>query len=149
MRWTLAGLNRRLRLESRAPELSGAKQSILGQMYRDGPKTPKALALAEGVRPQTLTRVLAELEKSGLALRTQDESDRRQFKLEITSEGRQLVIRDARNGASWIAAAMEAHLTAVERELLRLSIQLMDKLAHAPPSEQVDDTTAKTPARIP
>jgi DNA-binding MarR family transcriptional regulator len=42
--------------------------------------------------------VLAELEKSGLALRTQDESDRRQFKLEITSEGRQLVIRDARNG---------------------------------------------------
>src|SRR6266702_4416506 len=141
MRRTLARLNRRLRLESRVPGLSVAKHSILGQLYRDGPKTPKALALAEGVQPQTLTRVLAELEESGFALRTQDELDRRQFKLAITSEGRQMVIRDAKNKASWLASAMDTTLTALERDLLRLSIQLMDKLADAPLLEQADSTT--------
>ena len=119
-----------------------AKHNILGQLYRNGPKTPKVLALAEGVQPQTLTRVLAELEESGFVLRTQDELDRRQFKLEITSEGRQMVIRDAQNRAAWLASAMTTNLTALERDLLRLSIQLMDKLADASSLDQADRTTA-------
>jgi len=118
-----------------------AKHSILGQLYRDGPKTPKALAVAEGVQPQTLTRVLAELEEAGFALRTQDELDRRQFKLEITPVGRELVIRDAQNRASWLASAMESSLTGVEREVLRLSIQLLDKLADTPSLDRADGAT--------
>jgi DNA-binding MarR family transcriptional regulator len=120
-----------------------AKHSILGQLFRDGPKTPKALALAEGIQPQSLTRVLAELEESGFALRTQDELDRRQFKLEITSEGRRLVIQDANNRASWLASAMDTVLTAFERDLLCLSIQLLDKLADASSLDHASATDNK------
>jgi DNA-binding MarR family transcriptional regulator len=140
MRRSLARLNRCLRLESRVPGLSATKHSILGQLYRGGPKTPKALAAAEGVQPQSVTRVLAELEESGWVLRAQDELDRRQFKLEITSEGRQLIIQDAKNRASWLASAMDARLTVLEKDLLRLSIQLLDKLGEAPLSDQRDGT---------
>ena len=50
LRRSLARLNRRLRVESRAMGLSVAKHSILGHLYRDGPKTPGALAAAEGVQ---------------------------------------------------------------------------------------------------
>jgi DNA-binding MarR family transcriptional regulator len=140
LRRCLAGLNRRLRLESRVLGLSATKHSILGQLYRYGPKTPKALAAAECVQPQSVTRVLAELEESGWVLRAQDELDRRQFKLEITSEGRQLIIQDAKNRASSLASAMDARLTVLEKDLLRLSIQLLDKLAEAPLSDQKDST---------
>jgi len=53
-----------------------------------------------------------------------------------------LVIRDAQNRAAWLASAMESSLTAIERDLLRLSIQLLDKLAEAPSLDQADGTTA-------
>ena len=118
--------------------LSATKHSILGQLYRDGPKTPKAIAAAEGVQPQSVTRVLAELEESGWVLRAQDELDRRQSNLEITSEGRQLIIQDAKNRASLLASAMDARLSVLEKDLLRLSIQLLDKLAEAVLSDQKD-----------
>jgi DNA-binding MarR family transcriptional regulator len=80
------------------------------------------------------------LEESGWVLRAQDELDRRQFKLEITSEGRQLIIQDAKNRASSLASAMDARLTVLEKDLLRLSIQLLDKLAEAPLSDRKDST---------
>jgi len=60
-------------LKSRVLGLSATKHSILGQLYRCGPTTPKALAF--GVQPQSLTRVLAELEESSLVLRKQDKSE--------------------------------------------------------------------------
>ncbi len=86
LRRALTRLTRRLRTEAREPGLSLAKHSILGHLYREGPATPGALAAAEGVQPQSVTRVLADLEESGHAFRRQDEFDRRQFKLEITPQ---------------------------------------------------------------
>src|SRR3569833_1487179 len=127
LRRVLARLNRRLRLQGRASGLSPTKHSILGQSHREGAKNPKALALAEGVQPQSITRVLAELEEAGFILRKQDQSDHRQFQLEITSNGRELVVQDARSRASWLACAMDNSLTPLEKDLLRLSIPLLDK----------------------
>jgi DNA-binding MarR family transcriptional regulator len=132
LRRSLANLNRRLRPESRVLGLSTAKHSVLGLLYRDGPMTAKELAQSEGVQPQSMTRVLADLEDAGLVLRKQDESDRRQFQLEITAGGRDLLMEDSRNRARWLATAMEERLTVFERELLRLSIQLLDKLTEVP-----------------
>jgi DNA-binding MarR family transcriptional regulator len=129
LRGSLAHLNRRLRREAGEKGLSVAKHSILGHLYLDGPKTPGALAAAEGVQPQSITRVLAELEESGLVLRSQDETDRRQFRVEITLEGQELLQRDARGRAIWLAAAMDSCLTTVEQEVLRLAAQIMDKVA--------------------
>ena len=144
LRTSLARLNRRLRLQSRATGLSATKHSILGQLYRDGPKNPKALALAEGVQPQSVTRALADLEAARLVLRRQDEADRRQFQLEITARGRELIVQDARSRASWLAIAMENQLTAIERDLLRLAIPLLDKLADFSAEGKDEETTQKS-----
>ena len=130
LRRSLARLNRRLRLEAREPGLSVAKHAILAHLYRDGPRTPGALAAAEGVQPQSITRVLAELEHSGLALRRQDEIDRRQFKMEITPEGLDLVQREARNRALWLASAMDSCLTVIEQQVLQLATQILDNLSN-------------------
>jgi DNA-binding MarR family transcriptional regulator len=135
LRRNLSRLNRRLRTEAREAELSMAKHSILGHLYREGPMTPSSLATAEGLQPQSVTRVLAELEDAGLALRKQDEIDRRQFKMEITSKGQEILRREARNRALWLATSMESCLTKIEQEVLRLAAQIMDKLANVPSLE--------------
>jgi len=136
LRRNLSRLNRRLRVEAREAELSVAKHSILGHLYREGPKTPGALATAEGVQPQSVTRVLAELESAGLALRKQDETDRRQFKVEITPKGQEILRREAQNRARWLASSMDSCLTGIEQEVLKLAAQIMERLANVPPSDR-------------
>lgn len=134
-RLSLSRLNRRLRLEAREPGLSVAKHTVLALLDREGPKTPGALAEAEGVQPQSLTRVFAELEDSGFVLRKRDKADRRQFLLEITTEGRKLIFRDAENRALWLASAIDARLNVIEQEMLRVSLALMQKLHEIPASD--------------
>jgi DNA-binding MarR family transcriptional regulator len=134
-RLSLSRLNRRLRLEAREPGLSVAKHTVLALLDREGPKTPGALAEAEGVQPQSLTRVFAELEASGFVLRKRGKADRRQFQIEITPEGRKLICRDAENRALWLASAIDAQLNVVEQEMLRVSVQLMQKLYETPASD--------------
>ncbi len=134
-RRNLERLNRRLRLEAREAGLSTAKHSILGHLYREGPKTPGALAIAEGVQPQSVTRVLAELEQAGWATRRQDDIDRRQFKVEITSKGQEILRREAQNRALWLASSMQLSLTKIEQDMMKLASQIMDRLANAASSK--------------
>ena len=135
LRLSLSRLTRRMRLEAREPGLSVAKHTILALLAREGAKTPGALAHAEGVQPQSMTRVLAELEEEELTLRKQDTADKRQFNVEITARGRDLIDRDAQNRALWLASAINARLSPIEQELLRLTIDLIDKLVETPASD--------------
>lgn len=134
LRRSMGRLTRRLRVEAREreSEISSTKLSILGYLQREGPMTPGALAAAEAVQPQSLTRVLAELEADGFVLRRQDTADRRQSLLELTVEGREVLRRDVMARALWLHAAMQAQLSPTEQEMLRLAAHLMDRLADAP-----------------
>ncbi|MER6352299.1 MarR family transcriptional regulator [Streptomyces sp. NPDC001634] len=49
-----------------AGSLSPHQLGVLGQLHRHGPATPGEIAAAERQRPQSLTRVFAELEGEGL-----------------------------------------------------------------------------------
>jgi DNA-binding MarR family transcriptional regulator len=101
--------------------------------------TSTDLAAAERVRPQSLTRVLADLETEDLIRRRPGEADRRQIFLELTERGAQALERDMARRDRWLAAAMEQSLTPTERGLLRLAAQVMERLAEAEidPSEEL------------
>jgi DNA-binding MarR family transcriptional regulator len=118
---------------------------VLGHLHRDGALTPSALAQAEAVQPQSLTRLLADLEAAGLALRRQDPRDGRQYLIGITPEGRETLRRDAQAQAAWLARAMEAQLTAAEQGVLRLAAGLMDRLAELPASPRAVDSNGDAP----
>ena len=63
-------LARRLRIERPEPGQTALELGILAHLHRRGPTTPGALATAERVQPQSLTRTLASLERQRLAVRT-------------------------------------------------------------------------------
>jgi DNA-binding MarR family transcriptional regulator len=119
---------RRMR-SSRSPEaLSSNKLIVLGHLARGGPSTAGEVAAAEGQRPQSLTRVFAELEESGLIVRSRDERDRRQVVLAITRAGVDALRRDLDERDAWLAGALGS-LGETEREVLRLAARLMERLA--------------------
>ncbi|MCX3059867.1 MarR family winged helix-turn-helix transcriptional regulator [Streptomyces beihaiensis] len=125
-------LGRRLRQERAEGALSANKLGVLGHLRRNGPATPGAIAVAERQRPQSLTRVFAELEQDGLIERGPGAADRRQALLSLTDLGRQALDTDTGERDMWLADALD-RLNETEREVLRLAGRLMDRLADAEP----------------
>src|SRR2546425_5154883 len=68
---------RRLRVEDKAIGLSGPRASALSVIVFRGPIAMGALAEAEQVRPPTITRLVASLERVGLVRRGRGRRGRR------------------------------------------------------------------------
>jgi DNA-binding MarR family transcriptional regulator len=128
IRRSVVRLVRRLRLERDDEALSLFKLSILGILYRKGPVSATDLATREHIRPQSLTRLLAFLEKRGFVSRQPDEADRRRLLITITAEGKKALARDVRRKEAWLARVMERVLSPAERELLFQASRLLDRL---------------------
>jgi len=138
-------LSRRLRGERPPGGLSSSKLSVLSHLLRNGPATAGEAAAADHQQPQSLTRVLAELERDRLITRTRDEHDKRQSLLAITAAGRRALHRDMADRDDWLAGALTG-LTETERELLRLAARLMDRLADAQPAMRRNAGQVEAPA---
>jgi DNA-binding MarR family transcriptional regulator len=124
-------LARRLRLERPETSQTALELGILAHLHRRGPMTPGALAAAERLQPQSLTRTLASLERQLLAVRQPDDRDHRRSLLAITDAGRQALAADMHQRDAWLAGAMARQLTRAEQDLLRIAADLMDRLADA------------------
>jgi len=88
-------LLRGLRVEDREAPVGPTGLSALSVLYFAAPLTPSILAGVEGVRPATMSRVIARLEKQKLVEKARDRRDRRSWQLSLTPEGRE-VFEEAR-----------------------------------------------------
>lgn len=122
-------LARRLRAEAADGALSPAALGLLAALHREGPMAGVALAAAEGLKPQSLTRLVARLEKEGLIERAPDPGDRRNLVIAVTSEGRLALRAAMRERRRWLAAAIAERLDADERATLIAASELMLRLA--------------------
>jgi DNA-binding MarR family transcriptional regulator len=133
VRRSVTHLARRLRGLRSDHGISGSKLAILGWLFRAGkPMTATDLARLERLQPQSLTRIIAELDEQRLIRRTPDETDRRQILIEITPAGQELLIVDAYRQDRWLMEVMLARMTRAEREILLIAAELLDKLASEP-----------------
>jgi DNA-binding MarR family transcriptional regulator len=136
LRRGLTRLYRRLRRVRADHGVSPSKLSVLGRLHRaGGPLTAVELARLERLQPQSLTRIIAELESGGLVARRQDASDRRAVLIDITEAGRALLAVDARQQNAWLAGAVAARLTGTEAALLAMAAELLDRLAEDPDAD--------------
>jgi DNA-binding MarR family transcriptional regulator len=132
-RRAMVRLSRRMRAQRAPDSLSLNKISVLGHLYHLGPSTPGEITVAERQRPQSLTRVFAELERDGLIVRTPSERDRRESVLDLTDIGRAVLAADVERRDSWLAEAL-TELSDTEAQLLRLAAGLMDRLVDSKPT---------------
>jgi DNA-binding MarR family transcriptional regulator len=127
----ITALARGLRAQRADHGVSAARLSLLGRLHRAGqPLTATELARQERLQPQSLTRLISDLERRSLIRRKTDSADRRQLLLEITSRGRELLGEDARRQNEWLARLVTAKLTDAERELLLFAATLLERLSN-------------------
>jgi DNA-binding MarR family transcriptional regulator len=108
--------------------LGSAKLSVLGRLFRNGSTTATSLSAYLRIQPQSLTRLIADLERGGLIVRRKNDTDRRQSLLEITETGSRLLIEEIRDQRLALARTIATKLTPTEQELLRLAATLLDRL---------------------
>jgi DNA-binding MarR family transcriptional regulator len=122
-------LSRRLRAQRPASSVSLSQLSVLGTLHRLGVMSAARLAEHERLQPQSLTRVIAEMEAAELILRRRGTTDRRTLMIELTAKGRRVLAHDIGARREWLERAMAAALSPTERMLLQLSADLMLKVA--------------------
>ena len=109
-------------------DITASQLSALYTIARLGPLTLGDLSAAEGVRPPTMTRVVASLEQLGLAPRTVDPADRRVAHVDVTARGDELVKASRHRKDAFLASRLRA-LSAEEREALDRAAELLERLA--------------------
>jgi DNA-binding MarR family transcriptional regulator/uncharacterized glyoxalase superfamily protein PhnB len=127
-------LGRRLRGARPESAVSLSALALLTTLARLGPMPAVQLAREEKLQPQSLTRLLAQMEADGLIAREQDPADRRALVTAITREGRAVVARDMAARRAWLDQAMDMALTAEERTGLAAAAPLMLKVAGEDPA---------------
>ncbi|MEU9150482.1 MarR family transcriptional regulator [Streptomyces sp. NPDC048417] len=124
-------LRARLRTESAPSDMrwSWSQLTTLGRIVEEGPVTASELAQAEHVRRQSMAETLASLRAGGLIASSRDPGDGRKTLIHATPEGRALfgMIPVAR--ATWLGAAIDAHLRPDERETLLKAAAIMNRIA--------------------
>jgi DNA-binding MarR family transcriptional regulator len=129
LRAAVSHLGRKLRAGMPVQALGSAALSALSQLYRRGPLTPTQLAQHEGVKLQTLTRLLAELEAAGQVSRRPHPSDGRQSVLALTPRGARVLTAEARRREASLASVLAERLAPAERAALLAACELIERVA--------------------
>ncbi len=119
-------LLRRLRVRDRETNVGPAQLSALSVLVFGGPKSLGELADAEQVRPPTMSRIVAGLQRSGLVRRHTTEDGRR-LRLEATPKGISLMWEARKRRVESLATAV-AGLPENERQQLRDSLTLVQQI---------------------
>ena len=128
-RRSVTRLGRLLSISMPKGDLTPTKLTALGVLRRDGQLSATALASRLGILPQSLTRIIADLENEGLLMRTRDARDGREHILEPTMKAIALMRAEGKRRDAVMRETMRRALTPVEIDLLFVAARAINKLA--------------------
>jgi DNA-binding MarR family transcriptional regulator len=120
-------LLRQLRRQDAASGVTAPHLSALSVLVFAGERTLGELAMAEGVRPPSMTRIVQNLEREGLAVRTADPDDRRIARIRATPRGERLLQEGRARRVEELAARLSA-LSDGDRGTLAEAVAILDRL---------------------
>lgn len=145
----ILALGRQLRSARPRGAASLSALGLLGTLDREGPMPASRLAAEEHLQPQSLTRLVASLERAGWIGRTRNTADRREISIAITPRGRRVLGDELRARRSWLSRAIAAALTPDERAALLDATDVMLKLvAHGDATERARSGRRRAAPRV-
>jgi DNA-binding MarR family transcriptional regulator len=128
LRALIGTLRRKLQEQSTPGDFTPSQVSALARLLNGGPATLTALARAEGMRPQSMSAIVAVLESAGFVEGTADPSDGRQIILSLTEQARDTIYAGRAAKDDWLFRAIRSRLADDEQTQLAGSIKLLKRL---------------------
>lgn len=129
LRTACGQLKRRLRQHGGLNDFTSSQIAVLLRLEKDGPATVSSLARAEGMRPQSMSAVIAPLEGLGFVAGAADPNDGRKTLMSPTRACKKW-IKDGRAARQdWLAQAIQQKLSAQEQKKLSSAIHLLAQIA--------------------
>ena len=122
-------LKRRLREHGGRDDLTPSQVSVLLRLEKDGSATVSSLALAEGIRPQSMSAVVTPLQEAGLVSGSPDPSDGRQTLMSLTPKCLKRLQEGRAARQDWLTTTISQKLSAHEQRQLQAALELLTRLA--------------------
>ena len=128
VRGVVGRLRRRLREVAADGGLSPSQVAVFNRLAKEGDSSASVLAVAEGVRPQSMAAILGALDAAGLIERRPDPEDGRRQLITLSAAGRERAAGDRQARAEWLARRLHEDFTEPERQTLIAAAALLERL---------------------
>jgi DNA-binding MarR family transcriptional regulator len=128
LRMFVAVLRRRLAEQSSPGDFTPSQVAVMTRLLNEGPATLTALANAEGMRPQSMSAIVAALQAVGAVEKRPDPTDGRATILVLADSVRERVEHARVVKNDWLFRAMRAKYTPAEQAQLVDSLRLLQRL---------------------
>lgn len=128
LRTVFRKLKQRMREQVGSDDLTPAQTSVVLRLERGGPATVSALARAEGMRPQSMSAVVAPLQEAGLVSGSADPTDGRQTLMALTPKCLKWIEEGRAARQDWLTTTIAHKLSASEQEDLQAAITLLARI---------------------
>ena len=128
MRAVFRMLKVRVREHGGGNDLSPSQASVLLRLEKDGAATVSSLARAEGMRPQSMSAIVAPLQEAGLVIGAPDSKDGRQTLMSLTPKCLKWLQEGRAARQDWLATTIAQKLSAQEQEKLQEALELLVRL---------------------
>ncbi len=121
-------LKQRVREQGVGNDLTPSQASVILRLEKDGPATVSSLARAEGMRPQSMSAIVAPLQESGLVKGAPDPRDGRQTLMSLTPKCLKRLQDGRAARQDWLIATITQKLSVHEQEKLQAALELLTRL---------------------
>lgn len=121
-------LKLRLREHGGGRDLTPSQTSVLLRLEKDGAATVSSLARAEGMRPQSMSAIVAPLQEAGLVKGAPDPNDGRQTLMSLTPKCVKWMEEGRAARQDWLTTMISQKLSVHEQERLRSALELLARL---------------------
>jgi DNA-binding MarR family transcriptional regulator len=128
MRTIFRKLKLRVREHGGGNDLTPSQSSVILRLEKDGATTVSSLARAEGMRPQSMSAIVAPLQESGLIRGAPDPSDGRQTLMSLTPKCLNWLQEGRTARQDWIATTISQKLSLQEQGKLQEALKLLTRL---------------------
>jgi DNA-binding MarR family transcriptional regulator len=128
MRTVFRKLKLRVREHGGGNDLTPSQASVLLRLEKDGAATVSSLARAEGMRPQSMSAIVAPLQEAGLVRGAPDPNDGRQTQMSLTPKCVKWLEEGRAARQDWLTATISQKLTFHEQQELQAALELLARL---------------------
>jgi DNA-binding MarR family transcriptional regulator len=128
LRTTFGNLKRKVRQQGEQSNFTSSQTAVMLRLERDGPATVSGLARAEGMRPQSMSAVIAPLEEKGFVVGAADPNDGRKTLMSLTKACKKWMEDGRAVRQDWLARTIQQNLSPQEQKQLSSAIHLLARL---------------------